>query len=305
MKRILDCCASDFRTLDRDSLKQAILAAEGRTLVAETIVTAPPLYPDVTNGEIVKAFGADLLLLNMLDVFAPAVSGLDPAGVVRDGRGVTGLIPVLKHLTGLPVGVNLEPVAAQSDALEQLEAIAEGRTATPRALAQAKALGCDFVCLTGNPKTGVTNAQIEHAIGDARTHFGGLVIAGKMHSSGTRDGAPGDAAVRFAQAGADVVLLPAPGTVPGVREGDLARTVQRVKQEGALVLAAIGTSQEGADEATVREIGLSAKRAGADMLHIGDCGFTGIAVPENIMALSIAIRGRRHTYIRMARSAVR
>ncbi len=74
---------------------------------------------------------------------------------------------------------------------------------------------------------------------------------------------------------------------------------------GKLVLAAIGTSQEGADEATVREIALSAKRGGADLLHIGDAGMSGMAVPENIQALSVAIRGRRHTYIRMAASVNR
>lgn len=67
----------------------------------------------------------------------------------------------------------------------------------------------------------------------------------------------------------------------------------------------IGTSQEGADEHTIRQIALASKMAGADMHHIGDAGYHGIAVPENIMAYSIAIRGKRHTYIRMARSPLR
>jgi hypothetical protein len=44
------------------------------------------------------------------------------------------------------------------------------------------------------------------------------------------------------------------------------------------------------------------KMAGTDIHHIGDSGCTGIAIPENIMEYSIAIRGKRHTYIRMARS---
>jgi hypothetical protein len=64
----------------------------------------------------------------------------------------------------------------------------------------------------------------------------------------------------------------------------------------------IGTSQEGADESTIRQIALAAKMAGADIHHIGDAGFYGIAVPENIMTYSTTIRGRRHTYVRMARS---
>ncbi len=56
------------------------------------------------------------------------------------------------------------------------------------------------------------------------------------------------------------------------------------------------------DPGTFREIGLWSKMAGADIHHIGDAGFGGIAPPENIMALSIAVRGRRHTYRRMGYS---
>ena len=62
---------------------------------------------------------------------------------------------------------------------------------------------------------------------------------------------------------------------------------------GALVVATVGTSQEGADAETVRELALAAKRAGADVLHLGDAGVSGITDPMNVLAASIAIRGRR------------
>jgi len=75
--------------------------------------------------------------------------------------------------------------------------------------------------------------------------------------------------------------------------------------KGALAMLTVGTSQEGADEATIRQIALNSKMAGADIYHVGDTGFYGIAVPENIMSYSIAIRGWRHTYLRMASSVVR
>ena len=45
--------------------------------------------------------------------------------------------------------------------------------------------------------------------------------------------------------------------------------------------------------------------AGTDILHIGDTGYTGMALAENIMAYSIAVRGIRHTYHRMAMSVER
>ncbi len=67
----------------------------------------------------------------------------------------------------------------------------------------------------------------------------------------------------------------------------------------------IGTSQEDADTQTVRQIALMSKMAGAGLHHIGDTGYMGIALPVNIMAYSIAIRGVRHTYTRMARSVAR
>ncbi|GIP46507.1 hypothetical protein J53TS2_00980 [Paenibacillus sp. J53TS2] len=313
MKRILDCRASDFRRMDREALKGAMLAAEGRTVIAETVVTSQPLLPELTNAELAKAFGADMILLNVFDVFQPQVRGIEARDLFAPEVGggeqkpeARNPIAELKRLTGLPIGINLEPVDDSAEAVESLNQLPEGRRATARSLAEAKRLGCDFVCLTGNPKTGVTHERIQQAITLAKREFGGLILAGKMHGAGTRGSVlDREAAIGFAETGADVVLLPAPGTVPGVREEDLAQIIAEVKARGALALAAIGTSQEGADEATVREIALSAKRAGADVFHIGDAGFAGMAVPENIQALSIAIRGRRHTYVRMAASPLR
>ena len=74
---------------------------------------------------------------------------------------------------------------------------------------------------------------------------------------------------------------------------------------GALTITAIGTSQEGADTDTIRRIALMCKMAGTDIHHIGDTGYTGMALAENIMAYSIAVRGIRHTYHRMAMSVER
>ncbi|WP_129991176.1 hypothetical protein [Rahnella sp. CFA14(1/10)] len=105
-----------------------------------------------------------------------------------------------------------------------------------------------------------------------------------------------------ASQGADVVLIPAPGTVPGMSQEKVTSLIACAHAHGALAMTTIGTSQEGADVSTVRQIALMSKMAGADLHHIGDTGYMGIALPENIMAYSIAIRGVRHTYTRMARS---
>jgi len=93
--------------------------------------------------------------------------------------------------------------------------------------------------------------------------------------------------------------------MPGVSEEDCRNAVRAVHKAGALALSAIGTSQESADVHTVREIALSSKRAGFDIQHIGDGAPSGVADSENLMALSIVIRGKRHTVFRMAQSVLR
>ena len=87
---------------------------------------------------------------------------------------------------------------------------------------------------------------------------------------------------------------------------EYARTlISCAHRHSALTITAIGTSQEGADVATIRQIALMCKMAGADIHHIGDTGVPGMALPQNIMAYSIAIRGERHTYHKMAQSVNR
>src|SRR5699024_5841944 len=214
MKRILDCTASDFRKMNGQELKQAIRAGEGRTMLSENMATVPPLYPNVTNSELAASFGADLLLLNIFDVFDPKISGLEV------GKHA---VERVKHLTGRPVGVNLEPVDLDAEKLEDLDVLETGRQATEASLKEARKLGFDFICLTGNPKTGVTNNELLGAIKKSREIFGedGMIIAGKMHGAGVAGETGGEIITeeditKFIEAGADVILMPAPGTVPGI-----------------------------------------------------------------------------------------
>ena len=109
----------------------------------------------------------------------------------------------------------------------------------------------------------------------------------------------------FADAGADLLLFPAPGTVPGITTEYVRGLVEYAHRLGKLTMTAIGTSQEGADRDTIRRIALECKMTGTDVHHLGDSGYTGIATPENITAYSIVIKGVRHTYRRMGMSVNR
>ena len=297
MKRLLSCFASEMLAMNGEELRQSILASEGRTIIAETVVNVPPMLGNVTNGETAAAFGADLILLNAFDCFDPQIGGLPETDEP---------IKLLRELCGRPVGANLEPVDEDAALMEEKTLLSPGRKATAETFKAAEKLGLQFICLTGNPGTGVTNRTIEAAIRTAKKHFSGLIIAGKMHGAGVNEPVVSRESVqRFIDAGADVILLPAAGTVPGVQESEIYEACKLIKAAGRLSLTAIGTAQETSDPGTIREIALSSKRAGADIQHIGDSGWGGLAFPENIMTMSLAIRGARHTYFKMAQSARR
>lgn len=303
MKRILDCWSSDFKKMTKEELLHAVAAGEGRTIACETIGSIMPMLGDVTNAEFVAAMGADIILLNLFDVQKPFIAGLpktEPENVVAK----------LKELTGRPIGINLEPVRQDIEQEEgYLWAMTEGRKATLENAKRAVELGVNFILLTGNPGTGVSNEAIVETLELYKKEVGDKIIlaAGKMHASGILSEAAEKIMTKedvkaFADAGAEIILMPAPGTVPGITVEYVKSLVEYAHSLGCITITAIGTSQEGADVATIRQIALMCKMTGTDIHHLGDAGYGGMSLPENIQAYSVAIRGIRHTYHRMAAS---
>lgn len=304
-KRLIDTTARELASYKKQELLTSIADSEGRTLAAETIGTVTPMLVDITNAEFVTSLGADLIMLNVFDVNAPVIQGLPqvpPEEVVRE----------VKRLTGRMVAINLEPAIVKDTEDNSVWNLTKGRQATPENAKKAADMGVDMIVLTGNPGVGVENDAILQALSQLKEAVGDRVIltAGKMHASGILSEAgekilTENEVESFVDAGADVILLPAPGTVPGISMEYAAKLIKRAHEKGALAMTTIGTSQEGADEDTIRQIALMCKMAGADIHHIGDSGYMGMALPENIMAYSVAIRGKRHTYRRMALSLLR
>ena len=283
--------------------------------VKEAIAAAKEYAPfvrkievEVENLDMVKEAveaGADIIMLNIFDVDHPVINGL-PEVAPED------TIHEVKRLTGRMVAINLEPAAVRNDGEKSVWSLTEGRRATVENAKKAADMGVDMIVLTGNPGVGVDNRAITKALADLNEAVGDRVIltAGKMHASGILSEAgekilTKEDAETFIEAGADVLLLPAPGTVPGFTMEHAAELIKTAHEKGVLAMTTIGTSQEGADEETIRQIALMCKMAGADIHHIGDSGYMGMALPENITAYSVAIRGKRHTYRRMAMSLVR
>lgn len=301
IKRILDCKASDFCTMSKGELMDAMAAGEGRVIACETIGALMPMLGDITNAEFVASQGADLIILNMFDVKAPVIKGLPKVAPERT-------VWELKRLTGRPIAINLEPVEEESQVgTSEMWAMTEGRKATVENAKTAVSMGVNMIVLTGNPGMGVTNQAIIHSLEELSKAVGEKVIlaAGKMHAAGSLTEAGENIITKkdieeFIKAGADIILLPAPGTVPGITMEYIRELVAYSHSKGALTLTAVGTSQEGADKNTIRQIALWCKMTGTDIHHLGDAGYGGMALPENIQAYSITIRGIRHTYHRMA-----
>ena len=304
-KRLIDTTAGELSNYSKKDLLTAIAASEGRTLAAETIGTVTPMLVNITNAEFVASLGADLIMLNIFDVNNPVIQGLPqvpPEETIRE----------VKRLTGRMTAINLEPAIIKKEEEKSVWNLTEGRRATVENAIKAADMGVDMIILTGNPGVGVDNEAIIQALSKLKEAVGDRVIltAGKMHASGIISEAGENILTEkdveaFLEAGADVILLPAPGTVPGITMEYAGKLIKKAHEKGALAMTTIGTSQEGADEETIRQIALMCKMAGADIHHIGDSGYMGMALPENITAYSVAIRGKRHTYRRMAMSLLR
>ena len=294
VKRFISSNASEILSMTAPELKQSIKASEGRVILSENVAFKESYIGDVTNAEIARSFGADLILLNGIDIFQPFVAGLDAK---------EDFVQELHRLVGRPIGINLEPVDSQAQMAGERLIINEGRQASLATVQRAEELGVDFICLTGNPGTGVTNQAIIDTIRVVKENFSGLLIAGKMHASGVDEPvADLEAIAQFIEAGVDIVLAPAVGSVPGFDEQDLKQIVRLAHQKGALVMSAIGTSQESADEDIVKQMAIRNKICGVDIQHIGDSGYGCLAPVENIFAMSKALRGQRHTISMISRS---
>lgn len=313
MKRIFDLEYKDFMNYNKQELLESIKTSEGRTVMSETVISIMPLLDGVSNAETASAFGADMVTLNTFNFETPFIFGYDDletdmfGGINQYGKVIEERIKLnihndnyikdFKSRVGRFIGVNMEPVPAQIP-------YPEGMRLTEKNILRAKKLGFDYIVVTANPKTQIGNDEIVEGIKLIRKLLNDdvLIIAGKMHGAGAGNIYSEDVIQDFIKAGADIILVPAAGTVPGVDYNLMKSFVDTIHNNGALAMSTIGTSQEGATTSVIEKLALDAKSAGVDIQHIGDAGFSGMATPENILTLSVAIRGKRHTYRQMARS---
>ncbi|MFF1375818.1 hypothetical protein [Streptomyces sp. NPDC058308] len=288
--RILDLDREHLAALRGRALTASVAAAEGRTMVAEVFADRAALIPvpgmpGVHNAELVAAFGADIVVLNLIE------RAWDGERLDLPGLGTFTSIADLAAYIGRPVGVNLEP----GD-------VPEIRRAKPEYARRLVDMGAAMLCLTANPGTGGSYEGLARVTEELRAGLGDDVAlwSGKMHHAGHPERLTVDRLTSLVDAGADGVVMPLPGTLPGVTKELAARAVAAVQDAGAVVMGAIGTSQEGSHANVVPQLALTAKEVGVDAHHFGDSFLPGMCDPEVMYDYSVAIRGRRHTWNRMA-----
>jgi hypothetical protein len=300
-------------------LRDAIQMSEGRTVVAVARVRGPNICDGVSNVELCAAFGADIVALGLYDPHNPYFPGL-PSKVGQEpddtilaqaqidlGRGWTPR--EVRELVGRPIAAAL--FGTPETFPPEMEASFAKALGTPENAALLAEQGVDiiqFMDWLGDA------ALLRSTVGAIREAVAGRALVSFARPNGfglfghqsRKEFITAEEIEAVVGAGADIVEIPAVGTIPGFTLERTARLVAAIHEAGALASVWIATSQEGADRETVRQIAFASKQAGADMQTISDVGLTeAMPDPENILALSIAIRGRRHTYRRMAMSPLR
>lgn len=318
--RLLHATPQQLLEMSSQELLTAIRISEGRTIMTCARTRCGNLVDYVSNAELAAAFGADIIMLDTYepaDPYLPGWPSKDPQvdELTKDiqvpkGKGYT--LKEIRKIVGRPVAVLLviHSDDNKAGAVKHYGNILASIENAEKALES----GADMITVTGWAPLDIlrdTLLEIQKKVkGKAILEYSRPHGPGLIGQSDTKLGPGGlisEVEIKtILESGVDVLGLPAPGTYPGFTVDLAGKYVETIHNAGALASLGLHTSQEGSDIDTIKRIAILAKEAGADMHELGDSGFNEqIIEPLNIMNYSIAIRGRRHTYRRMAMSIKR
>lgn len=298
--RILDAVASEFMSMNALDLVESIRKSEGRTISVEVICTDEPPVDGVTHAELASAMGADIIVLDRYNPPAPKIVGA-PASLLNSGMPLAGL----RKLIGRPVGINL--LVGKNLPVEKA-----GRAFTPEIAQAACKQGADIFFIINQPAYGGSLAQMCSAGEWVRANLNNKVMAVAVTSASTPPPRAPDEVNAFCdtlkpllQAGYLGVGIPLPGSKQGWTLEAAARLVDCIHAEGGLAWAILTGSVEGSPREAIIHLALQAKMLGFDVHRLDEAGLSGMPSPQNIFTYSLALRGERHTYRRMALSVNR
>lgn len=321
--RLLDYSPKEMLNLKPKEIKEAIMLAGGRTLHVLSRLSAPNTVQYVCNPELVAIFGADIVGLAAYDPIDPLFPGLPSKNPKDDestrniqiqlGKGWT--VREVRELIGRLVSIDMEVPSQYGKEEIDHRGRARSRYFTKENAQKVISQGPDIF---GVGSREGSREDVYQSVIDAKKLVKGkcLLAVGLERPLGAtikgkkpydlRKLITPEAVTNIAEAGADIIQVPAAGCLPGFDREYVQKLFAVIHKYNCLASAGIQQSQEGADVETIKRLALLNKMAGIDMLNLGDAGLNeSTTLPENIMAVSIVIKGRRHTYRRMARSILR
>jgi len=329
VKRLLNDSPREMLSLASRELFQAIKMSEGRIVIGDARVRGCNLVQYVCNAEVCAAFGSDIVAINAYNPQRPMFPGLPSKNPEDDEPFREIQVPIgrgwsareVRALIGRPLMTSLLAAPSYGGGMVDTGFTeAKGDTIAGAALITKKNVelvveqGFDILALYGwcEEKDLIEHVrETKKLVGDriliesGVPHGPGLIYA-KNSPYQLRDLIGPDYAIKLVKAGADIIQIPAVGSLPGFTPEHVGAIIDAVHAEGALVTVGIHNSQEGTDIETIRRIAIDNKTLGADMQMLGDAGLNeNMGLPETIMALCIALKGHRHTYRRMTESVMR
>lgn len=324
-KRLLDCSPREMLSLTPSELKAAIRMSEGRVISACARSRSTNYFQYVSNAEVVGKFGADIVIIDVYNPKNPIFSGL-PSKNPRDDEPFRGIqvqigkgwtVREVRNLVGRPLGVTMfiAPPSYGSHNVDTGFSDKGGNNFnTWDEFDLAIEQGFDFIYLGGWSEPDQLVATAKEAICRAKgrvviwagvAHGPGLIYA-KESPYNLRELMTINYAKALADVGVDIVDIPAAGSLCGYTMDYVGKLIDSIHMGGAIVNVGIHNSQEGADVETIRRIAIDNKIIGADMQMLGDAGVNeNIGLPETLESLCIAVKGKHHTYRRMAESILR
>lgn len=300
-KRILDATASDFKAMSAPDLAQSIRETEGRTVSAEIICHYESPVEGVSLGELSAAFGADIITLDYYDPDSPHIVGIPD-------EEESGKAPLqrLKELVGLPIAINMALTGEEPDGWLY------SRRYSPERMRKAVRQGADIVFIYGDPRSGKTVEDLVDVITSTKDEFRedvmlvgvpNVYLPAPVNEDVLAEYREAHAALL--EAGAECIGLVMPGSKQGWRIGPTADLTDHIHALGGLVWLIMTGSVEGSPRENIQQMALNAKMIGGDVYRLDEAGLSGMPLPENIYEFALTVRGKRHTYRRMALSAMR
>ena len=318
-KRLLEYTPKKLASLSKQEFLDGIRTSEARTVGAYVCPFAANYVEKVSNVELMASFGADYITLEGYDPLNIQIPGLPSKNIENDkmtkellqvelGKGWT--IKEIKELVGRPIGAIL---LVPKDDQETFGGVYSKSIYSDELMSKMVEEGYDFVCLCGYGQERLIAAVKEvsekfsdRIVIEAGIPHGPGYIDGEFPSYNLKDVVTVDFVKSLAHAGADIVDIPAVGVVPGYTIEYVSSLVEAIHSENRLAASSIAHSLEASSTTVLERLVIDNKICGVDMFNIAAGGvYESVTLPEAMMDVCIAVKGKRHTYRRMAQSPIR